>query len=212
MCGNTRRTCPQNRALRWTCPQLAGDLSRGRQLHSRRVLNINRERESESGLCKRETPIQRPSGSGPLSARPLDAAFSSLFCFFALLLVCAALQMKLRSLRYQTPRVCRIAVLNTRWGWVLQIKFPCHTNHRPHLKIVTLWAGREFLIEEGLFHADSDPDSGPEVYCWRRRVFFWRMRATLGLACAQAAPLSLKSSANPGRAILPRAQLSQCSL
>ena len=29
-----------------------------------------------------------------------------------------------------------------------------------------------------------------EAYCWRRSGFFWRMRASLGLACAQATTLS----------------------
>ena len=28
-----------------------------------------------------------------------------------------------------------------------------------------------------------------EAYCWRRSGFFWRMRASLGLACAQATTL-----------------------
>ena len=29
-----------------------------------------------------------------------------------------------------------------------------------------------------------------EAYCWRRSGVFWRMRASLGLACAQAPTLS----------------------
>ena len=33
-------------------------------------------------------------------------------------------------------------------------------------------------------HEVIDDDS--EAYCWRRSGFFWRMRASLGLACAQA--------------------------
>ena len=36
----------------------------------------------------------------------------------------------------------------------------------------------------------EEVDVGSEVYCWRRSEFFRRMRATLGLACAQAATLS----------------------
>ena len=40
-----------------------------------------------------------------------------------------------------------------------------------------------------------------EVYCWRRSGVSWRMRASLGLARAQAATLccALRSSANPSR-------------
>ena len=29
-----------------------------------------------------------------------------------------------------------------------------------------------------------------EAYCWRRSGFFWRMRASFGLACAQATTLA----------------------
>ena len=32
-------------------------------------------------------------------------------------------------------------------------------------------------------------DDASEAYCWRRSGFFWRMRASLGLACAQATTL-----------------------
>ena len=37
-------------------------------------------------------------------------------------------------------------------------------------------------------HEAIDDDS--EAYCWRRSGFFWRMRASLGLACAQATTLA----------------------
>ena len=37
-------------------------------------------------------------------------------------------------------------------------------------------------------HEVIDDDS--EAYCWRRSGFFWRMRASLGLACAQATTLA----------------------
>ena len=33
---------------------------------------------------------------------------------------------------------------------------------------------------------DEVIDVDSEAYCWRRSGFFWRMRASLGLACAQA--------------------------
>ena len=36
---------------------------------------------------------------------------------------------------------------------------------------------------------DEAVDVDSEAYCWRRSGFFWRMRASLGLACAQAATL-----------------------
>ena len=35
-------------------------------------------------------------------------------------------------------------------------------------------------------------DFSSEVYDWRRREFFWHMRAMLGLACAQAATLCIQ--------------------
>ena len=37
---------------------------------------------------------------------------------------------------------------------------------------------------------DEVIDADSEAYCWRRNGFFWRMRASLGLACAQATTLS----------------------
>jgi len=37
---------------------------------------------------------------------------------------------------------------------------------------------------------DEAIDDDSEAYCWRRSGFFWRMRACLGLACAQATTLS----------------------
>ena len=33
-------------------------------------------------------------------------------------------------------------------------------------------------------------DDDSEAYCWRQSGFFWRMRASLGLACAQATTLA----------------------
>ena len=46
----------------------------------------------------------------PSSAPPVDAAFSSPLFSLPYLVERGALQMKLRSLRYHTPRLCRIAV------------------------------------------------------------------------------------------------------
>ena len=43
---------------------------------------------------------------------------------------------------------------------------------------------------------DEAIDVDSEAYCWRRSGFFWRMRASLGLACAQL-PRALKFSAKP---------------
>ena len=37
---------------------------------------------------------------------------------------------------------------------------------------------------------DKVIDADSEAYCWRRNGFFWRMRASLRLACAQATTLS----------------------
>ena len=39
-----------------------------------------------------------------------------------------SIALKLRTLRLKTPRLCRIPVFQE--GWVLQVKFPCHTNQR----------------------------------------------------------------------------------
>ena len=51
-------------------------------------------------------------------------------------------------------------------------------------------------------------DVDSEAYCWRRSGFFWRMRASLGLACAQATTLCTQvfGKARPrSRAGRPRA-------
>ena len=42
----------------------------------------------------------------------------------------------------------------------------------------------------GRIHGDEAIDDDSEAYCWRRSGFFWRMRASLGLACAQATTLA----------------------
>ena len=54
---------------------------------------------------------------------------------------------------------------------------------------------------------DEANDVDQESYCWRRSGFFWRMRASLGLACAQATTLSSQvfGKGNPrSRAARPR--------
>ena len=54
---------------------------------------------------------------------------------------------------------------------------------------------------------DEAIDVDSEAYCWRRSGFFWRMRASLGLACAQATTLSSQvfGKGNPrSRAARPR--------
>ena len=51
-------------------------------------------------------------------------------------------------------------------------------------------------------------DVESDVYCWRRSGNFWRMRASLGLACAQAATLCAQVVGQPRsrpRAVRPRA-------
>ena len=52
-------------------------------------------------------------------------------------------------------------------------------------------------------------DVDSEVYCWRRSGIFWRMRASLGLACAQAATLCTQVAglprSRPRAAARPRA-------
>ena len=52
-------------------------------------------------------------------------------------------------------------------------------------------------------------DADSEVYCWRRSGSLWRMRASLGLACAQAATLCTQvvglPRSRPRAAARPRA-------
>ena len=55
-------------------------------------------------------------------------------------------------------------------------------------------------------YMDEAIDVDSEAYCWRRSGFFWRMRASLGLACAQATTLcsqvfgKVNPRSRPGRA------------
>ena len=44
------------------------------------------------------------------------------------------------------------------------------------------------FVPPNMFPPEKNKDS--EAYCWRRSGFFWRMRASLGLACAQATTLA----------------------
>ena len=58
------------------------------------------------------------------------------------------------------------------------------------------------------FEALDQADVDSEAYCWRRSGVFWRMRASIGLACAQATTLSTQvfGKARPrSRAGRPRA-------
>ena len=57
-------------------------------------------------------PPSSSSGTESLTAPPKDAAFSSLFCFFSVSLpfMLLLVALKLRSLRFHSPRLCRIAV------------------------------------------------------------------------------------------------------
>ena len=49
------------------------------------------------------------------------------------------------------------------------------------------------------FEALDQADVDSEAYCWRRSGVFWRMRASLGLACAEATTLCSQGfgKANP---------------
>ena len=59
--------------------------------------------------------------------------------------------------------------------------------HGELLRLLFILADRKTTLSFQALREAVDVDS--EVYCWRRSEFFWRMRASLGLACAQAATL-----------------------
>ena len=56
--------------------------------------------------------------------------------------------------------------------------------HGDLLRLLSLLADNKAKRHYRDRHEVIDDDS--EAYCWRRSGFFWRMRASLGLACAQA--------------------------
>ena len=58
--------------------------------------------------------------------------------------------------------------------------------HQIQIRSLVLLSSDQQSLSEGSLEA-VDVDS--EVYCWRRSGDFLRMRASLGLACAQAATL-----------------------
>ena len=60
--------------------------------------------------------------------------------------------------------------------------------HGDLLRLLYLLADNKTKRHFRARHEVLDDDS--EAYCWRRSGFFWRMRASLGLACAQATTLA----------------------
>ena len=60
--------------------------------------------------------------------------------------------------------------------------------HGDFLRLLYLLADNKTKLHFRALDEAIDADS--EAYCWRRSGFFWRMRASLGLACAQATTLS----------------------
>ena len=60
--------------------------------------------------------------------------------------------------------------------------------HGEFLRLLCLLADKKTKLHFRALDEAIDVDS--EAYCWRRSGFFWRMRASLGLACAQATTLS----------------------
>ena len=60
--------------------------------------------------------------------------------------------------------------------------------HGDLLRLLYILAGRKTTLHFQALGEAVDVDS--EAYCWRRSGFFWRMRASLGFACAQATTLS----------------------
>ena len=78
--------------------------------------------------------------------------------------------------------------------------------HGEFLRLLCLLADNKTKLHFRALDEAIDVDS--EAYCWRRNGFFWRMRASLGLACAQATTLCSQvfGKANPrSRAGRPRA-------
>ena len=65
-----------------------------------------------ASLCRAPPPLSSSTSTESLTAPPKDAAFSSLFCFFSisLLFLLLLVALKLRSLRFHSPRLCRVAV------------------------------------------------------------------------------------------------------
>ena len=78
--------------------------------------------------------------------------------------------------------------------------------HGELLRLLFILADRKTTLSFQALREAVDVDS--EVYCWRRSEFVWRMRASLGLACAQAATLCTQVVGHPrsrSRAARPRA-------
>jgi hypothetical protein len=60
--------------------------------------------------------------------------------------------------------------------------------HGEFLRLLYLLADNKTKLHFRALDEAIDADS--EACCWRRSGFFWRMRASLSLACAQAPTLS----------------------
>ena len=82
-------------------------------------------------------------------------------------------------------------------------RLPEHTNSAWRKRIMRGTGAKARMREnrpEGSFAVSVDErygngnfeaiDDDSEAYCWRRSGFFWCMRASLGLACAQATTLA----------------------
>ena len=69
--------------------------------------------------------------------------------------------------------------------------------HGEFVRLLYLLADNKTMIHFRALDEAIDVDS--EAYCWRWNGFFWRMRASLGLACAQATTLCSQvfGKANP---------------
>ena len=61
------------------------------------------------------------------------------------------------------------------------------SNKHHHLRLLYILADKKTTRYFEALGEAVDVDS--EAYCWRRSGFFWRTRASLGLACAQATTL-----------------------
>ena len=85
-------------------------------------LHNNKKKPEEDSIQERT-----PASSAPLSCHrrlQTSSVIKNHFDYACMKRV----TLKLRTLRLNTPRLCRIAVLQE--GWFLQVKFPCHTNQR----------------------------------------------------------------------------------
>ena len=81
-------------------------------------------------------------------------------------------------------------VIGQTWRRPRTLRGRLHTSGRIHgelFRLLSIFADKKTKRHFEALGDAVDVDS--EAYCWRRSGFFWRMRASFGLACAQATTL-----------------------